>query len=441
MGGGIAGLASAIGLSRAGWQVSVRERAAGLSTTGTALGIWPAALRALDRLGIGDALREHAVRQRPELILRPDGRQVATVDTARLERRQGEAVYLVRRPDLLGMLHRALPDGVLRFSAPVTDPNAARSEFDLVIGADGIHSRVRSEVFGARHSLRFSGLVAWRGLIDPAAGDPVPREAGSRAPVLGGPAPGSADLVSPDLVSPDLVSPDLGGPDLDSPDLDSPDLGGADLGGASPRGTSPGGFSLGGSALAGPGLAGPGLADVVSGGEIWHPGMKFGYTPLGAGRVNWYAVLRRPEGYLPPRGDLAELREHFGDWPDPVPRLLDRLDPAEILRHPLHHVDPPLPSYVRGNVALLGDAAHAMPPDLGRGACESLLDGLTLSECVAATSDVSAALRAYDARRRGPSQRVAAMSVRVGRMSLSGRFTGLRDLVTRTLLAVTTPGG
>jgi 2-polyprenyl-6-methoxyphenol hydroxylase-like FAD-dependent oxidoreductase len=91
VGGGIAGLASAIGLCRAGWRVSVRERAAGLPTTGTALGIWPAAVRALDRLGIGDTVRERGVRQRPGLIRRPDGRRVATLDTVRLERQIGRA--------------------------------------------------------------------------------------------------------------------------------------------------------------------------------------------------------------------------------------------------------------------------------------------------------------------------------------------------------------
>jgi 2-polyprenyl-6-methoxyphenol hydroxylase-like FAD-dependent oxidoreductase len=53
-------------------------------------------------------------------------------------------------------------------------------------------------------------------------------------------------------------------------------------------------------------------------------------------------------------------------------------DPSDVLRNPIHDLDPPLRSFVTDRVALLGDAAHAMTPNLGRGACEAISDALSI---------------------------------------------------------------
>jgi len=60
IGGGIAGLASALALTRRGWQVEVLERAAGFTEVGAGLSLWPNALRALDALGVGEPVRRRA---------------------------------------------------------------------------------------------------------------------------------------------------------------------------------------------------------------------------------------------------------------------------------------------------------------------------------------------------------------------------------------------
>ncbi len=143
--------------------------------------------------------------------------------------------------------------------------------------------------------------------------------------------------------------------------------------------------------------------DLTEGGETWGRGRKFGLTPAGPGRSNWYAAVRLPEGHPEPPDDRAELRRLFGDWHRQV---LDALTEEGILRHEIHDLTP-LPSYVSGRTALLGDAAHAMTPDLGQGACQSLIDAVALADCVRDAGDVPAALRAYDGRRRRPTQRIA----------------------------------
>ena len=59
-----------------------------------------------------------------------------------------EAICLLSRPALLGLLADALPDGVVRFGSPVRDVDELRSQYDVLIGADGIRSVVRTKVFG-----------------------------------------------------------------------------------------------------------------------------------------------------------------------------------------------------------------------------------------------------------------------------------------------------
>ncbi|MBW4538820.1 MAG: FAD-dependent urate hydroxylase HpxO [Myxacorys chilensis ATA2-1-KO14] len=110
-------------------------------------------------------------------------------------------------------------------------------------------------------------------------------------------------------------------------------------------------------------------------------------VPLPKGTVS------RPETYQ------EELFSFFKGWASPVQTLIERLDPTTTSRVEIHDVDP-LPTLVRGRVALLGDAAHGTAPDVGQGGCQALEDALVLANYLQTTNvSVEDALKRYEAAR------------------------------------------
>jgi 2-polyprenyl-6-methoxyphenol hydroxylase-like FAD-dependent oxidoreductase len=140
---------------------------------------------------------------------------------------------------------------------------------------------------------------------------------------------------------------------------------------------------------------------VPDGAWVWGPGRSFGYTPLPGGRAYAYAMERAPAG-----GNGTDL-DAFTYWRDPIPRLIANVGEDGVLRHDVFE-GPLLKSYVRGRVALLGDAAHALQPSLGQGACTALEDAVTLARC-------GGDLLRYERARRLRTQRI----LRVSRLIMS----------------------
>ena len=158
-----------------------------------------------------------------------------------------------------------------------------------------------------------------------------------------------------------------------------------------------------------------------SAGEVWGRGERMGYAPLADGRAYCFAVTNAPAGAR--TAGLDEIRRRFGTWAEPVPRLIEAADAGAVMYHDLYEA-PRLSEYVRGRVALLGDAAHGMTPDLGQGAGQSIEDAVTLAEAVAADD-----LAAYDRLRRRRTQAIARRARRLGQIAqLSARpLVAVRD--------------
>ncbi|PKV89739.1 FAD-dependent oxidoreductase [Streptomyces sp. TLI_146] len=175
--------------------------------------------------------------------------------------------------------------------------------------------------------------------------------------------------------------------------------------------------------------------------ETWGRGERFGVVPLADGRVYLYATAVAPEGYRPadPR---AELLRRYGTWHDPIPALLERVDPAALLQHDLHDLAAPLPRYHQGRLAWLGDAAHAMTPNLGQGGCQAIEDAVVLAHLLdgADVTDTPAALAAYSAARCARTDALRIRSRRAGRIAaLTHPFAvAARDFAVRATPARTT---
>ncbi|HEY1323259.1 MAG TPA: FAD-dependent monooxygenase [Streptosporangiaceae bacterium] len=116
--------------------------------------------------------------------------------------------------------------------------------------------------------------------------------------------------------------------------------------------------------------------------ETWGKGEVFGVLPLadgpGQGSVYCYASAPAPPG-VRHDDEASELKRRFGRWHDPIPGLIGAVSPDRVLHDDVYWIADPLPAYHRGRVALLGDAAHAMTPHLGQGACQAIEDAFVLA--------------------------------------------------------------
>lgn len=323
-GGGIGGLATAIGLERIGWRVTVLEQATEFAEIGAGLSIWPNGLRALDALGLG-AVRDIGSRQISRGSLRlPDGTWV------RRARSDDTRVLMLHRAELHAYLRSHLDEQELVPAATVesVDPGgssvrariAGRARTltaDLVVGADGIDSVVRAAVCPDAPGPRFDGRTVWRGIAR---------------------ATGATAAVEPSIT----------------------------------------------------------LAQ----------DRQFGLLPLPGDRIYWYLTALADEPGRSSPDEREAVRRSVADWHAPIADLLAATPADAVLHHDLASL-PELPRFTAGTAALIGDAAHAHPPDLGQGASLAIEDGVVLAAQLAGSDDLATALHGYDAARRPRSRQVA----------------------------------
>lgn len=342
VGGGIGGLAVAAGVGQLDYEVTVIERAPALAEVGAGLTLWPNGIKALRALGIegvrhtGQILTAGGIRE-------PSGRWLIRTDPSDFTREFGEPMVALHRADLQaalfdvasGVAEIRLGVSVAGFdrhdsTVAVELGDGSRLDGDLLIGADGVDSIVRRRLFGVEK--RYTGFLAWRGVVD-------------------------------------FTSDDGGG------------------------------------------------SEAVGRGRI------FGFLPIGDRRTYWYAAMRLPESEaVGPHQD--KLFERFGNWHEPIPELILKTSESDILCNPMHEV-PRLREWTAGNVSLVGDAAHAMFPNLGQGACQGLEDAVVLRNALSARSDPGRALSEYEKTRLRRANRVAARSRTMGRVVLASSRTAV----------------
>jgi len=185
VGGGIAGLASAIALSQAGWQTTVLEQARAFSEVGAGLSISGNGMTALAVLGLDEAVRAVAYQTATAGYQDLGGRWLMRLPDTRRDPTAITTIWGVHRQRLHTVLRSAAEaaDGVtlvtnaevtaIRPGVPAGEPALVTwgteaapitAQADLIVAADGVRSAVRAELFPAANP-RYSGYTSWRGVV------------------------------------------------------------------------------------------------------------------------------------------------------------------------------------------------------------------------------------------------------------------------------------
>ena len=174
-GGGIGGLFAANALIAYGVDVDIYEQALALGEVGAGVFITPNSVRHLNRLGLGPAVEKWGARVGSNSrYFRDDGTPIAPVQVT--DSSGWNATFGMHRADLVECLAEALPAGVVHIghrcigyeeqgnTARISFASGATAEADVVVGADGIHSELRSYVCPPSRPV-FHGTISYRGLV------------------------------------------------------------------------------------------------------------------------------------------------------------------------------------------------------------------------------------------------------------------------------------
>ena len=156
-----------------------------------------------------------------------------------------------------------------------------------------------------------------------------------------------------------------------------------------------------------------GLQPEHTGYEYLGEGKRCGLLPIAGERVYFGFNCAMKHGSSPPEGGRRrQLRELFGDWPAPIPAILERFAEPELKYLEIHDL-PPLARWSHGRVTLLGDAAHATAPTMGQGGCQAMEDAILLARSLGSTTlGVADSLARYEAKRKERAEMIVAASRR-----------------------------
>lgn len=348
VGGGIVGMALALGLRRRGMTASVYEAAPEIREVGVGVTLLPHAMRELTALGLGDEVRKAGIELRESAFYNRFGQAIYSevrglaagypYPEISIHRGRLHTILFREAASALGadriFTDHQLADlsqdeqGVeLHFRSTTTGAARPPVRADIVIGCDGVNSAVR-KVFYPDDKVVFTGINTWRGVT-------------RRKPILDGKTY----------------------------------------------------FRVG---------------SIRTGKIVIYPIAEDTETP-GLQLINWVAEIERPTSEMNDwnsRGTLADFLPVYENW------KFDWLDVGALIRdadvlleYPMVDKDP-LNQWTFGRVTLAGDAAHPMYPRGSNGSAQGLIDARTLADLLTTQTDAVAALKAYEDARLEPTSQV-----------------------------------
>lgn len=381
VGGGIVGLALALGLHQRGIASRVYEAAPEVKEIGVGITLLPHAMRELTALGLGEKARELGIELTTSAFYNRFGQKIygeqrglaagypypeVSIHRGRLHNMLYQQALEVLGADRIITDHRLTrfeqdETGVdLYFTSPSTGEDHAAIRADIAIGCDGVNSAIRKALY-PDDQVVFTGINTWRGVT-------------RRKPILDG----KTYLRVGSIRTGKMVIY----PIVDELDADGHQL------------------------------------------------------------INWVAEIERPTSEMNDwnqGGQISDFMPVYQDW------QFDWLDVAELIRdsevlleYPMVDKDP-LEQWTFGRVTLAGDAAHPMYPRGSNGSAQGLIDARTLADKLA--EDLSpAALTAYEAERVGPTGQVVRtnrssppdiINIRVEELTGDKPFDDLDSLITQ----------
>jgi 2-polyprenyl-6-methoxyphenol hydroxylase-like FAD-dependent oxidoreductase len=297
IGAGIGGLTLALLLQRKHFNFTLFESASQLKPVGSGIILAYNAMNIFKELHLLDKLQKEGNRISYLKITDPQLNTLSVIDVSVFEQKYKVPTVAIQRGELHKILSAEIDLKNIMFSKRLSrvykkESNAYELEFEdqskqnshTIIGADGIHSVVRDQVFG-KGILRRPGQICWRGVTT--------------------------------FNLPEKYHNELN--------------------------------------------------------EAWGKGKRFGFVKVSENKVYWYALVNDKNKKIL----FEDVKELFENFHPVVMEIIHSTAKEKIIMTEIMDLRP-IPRWQNGNVYLLGDAAHAMTPNLGQGACQAIEDAYLL---------------------------------------------------------------
>lgn len=336
VGGGLGGLAAAIALGKLGHNIIVLEKAKELREVGAGITIQINGMKALQKIGIDQEVIRQGQPIKKAGIYSWSGQEISIDPLDELTKLFNAPCVGIHRGKLQKVLLKYVPENLIKLNSIVVNYfeknqkvhviTSDNTEYicDLLIGADGVHSKVRA-LLNHDNDHKYAGYSIWRAVCQ----------------------------------RPSFLDSNIS----------------------------------------------------VS----WGDERRFGIVPISQSEVYWFATNKTPyEDFNIEYKDIIQhISSLFDNWHSPIQELIKATSPDSISRTKIADRDMCLP-WGRGNVTLLGDAAHMMTPNLGQGCCQSFEDAVVLANCLGRSESLEYDLREYENRRHKRAQDTVHLAREIG---------------------------
>ena len=351
IGAGIGGLSLGIALKQRGIPVRIYEAASEIKVVGAGIILGCNAMQVYGALGLMDDLMERGNSLTRLSVTDHKLKNLSSISLDHFVEKHKVGNYAIHRADLQEVLLSRFEKGEVILNKRLINLDPGKKEirfedgevepYEILIGADGIHSTVRKHLFDKAYRIRSANQMCWRGVVDYQLDRDYRHE-----------------------------------------------------------------FR-----------------------EAWGKGCRIGHGQINNQKVYWFALLNTKES-----SDLFKGREwmnHFDGFDPLLKELLNNTKDEDIHVAPISDLQA-LDKWYDQDVCLIGDAAHAMTPNMGQGAGQSIEDAYALARFMAAgIDDIQQAFQEYQKYRYKKVGRIVKNSWSIGKLSQinSGLLIGIRNVL------------